>query len=165
MIASLNNQAGRRYTQFGNTSPGGMAVPLRVTGSGGAVPPPPPTPTVTSGNVGGTDWRDWRWFDGQELRPNWYEYPEVQKIKKAIVRAAKAKKKVERQLSFAKGQDDLQGLLATLNDLQDRLAALMESYREGLKAWQGAVTRRRVEDAQREADEEAEFMEMLGEIL
>jgi len=124
----------------------------------GTLPTPTPTPAPAgTGAQGGTDYR---WYEGQELRPNWYHYPEVKKLKRELVKAAKAKQKLERDLSFAKGPEDWGALMASLNLLQERIAALLEQYRAMHAAWQAAVARRAEEE-----EEEAEFMDLLRELL
>ncbi len=109
---------------------------------------PPPPPTGQGGAGSGADSQvDWRWYEGQELRPNWYEYPqEVKRLRAQIARAKKRKKKLERSLSFARGADDLQQRLDAVAKLEERLQRLLALWRV----------------AEQEADE---FMELITEIL
>ena len=109
---------------------------------------PTPTPTGQGGAGSGADSQvDWRWYEGQELRPNWYEYPqEVKRLRAQIARAKKRKKKLERSLSFARGADDLQQRLDAVAKLEERLQRLLALWRV----------------AEQEADE---FMELITEIL
>lgn len=117
---------------------------------------------VSSGGGSSLTFDEWLarhpWVRGLEIRPNWYAYPkQKKKVKAQILKAAREKKSVEQKMSFAKSSGDLTRLLATLNVMQERLAALREMYREGMAAYQT--------DIAREAEEEAEFMELLTEIL
>lgn len=129
----------------------------------GAPPPPPPVETIAGGGNGGPTqipWADWikryPWLLDVPLRPNWYAYPDQPKaIKAALVKIAKKKRSIERSMQFAKGQDELQSLLAALNGAQEVLAVLTEQYRTALNLLQARV----------DAEEEQEFMELLQELL
>ena len=113
----------------------------------------PQIPTTVEKNYGGgTN----PWYQDLEMRPNWYAYPE-KKLKKKILSVARKKKKLEETLPYVTSQVVLNTKLADLNKLQDMLSQLMEKHREmlNLHAMQGAA----------EAEEEAEFMELVIELL
>ncbi len=107
------------------------------------------------GGKGGGSKLDYRWYDGQELRPNWYIYPEEKrKLKDRIIKVAKQKRKIERDLSFARSPAQLGEMMAALNKLQDLLAQLMALHQETVKRWKTHLAA--------EAEDEMEFMEMLN---
>lgn len=111
------------------------------------VPTPAPSPSTGSG--------------GGSVSRIFGHYPEFsydrKELKREIVKVAKKKKRIELRLQFAKGNEDLTRLLKSLNEAQEMLAMLMEKYRE-------LLNRIRMR-AHEEAEEEAEFMEMVTEIL
>jgi hypothetical protein len=76
------------------------------------------------------------------------------KLKREIVKAAKKKKRIERELSFAKSPNELQAKIATFNAIQEKLSPLMEFYRRAMEAYKVA-----------EEEEESELMDLLTELL
>jgi alpha-galactosidase len=78
------------------------------------------------------------------------------RIKRNIIRVAKEKKRIEAQVHSQPDAMDFQQLMARLNYAQDLLNELMQHYQESVK--REKITRD-------EADEEAEFMELLTVIL
>lgn len=86
-----------------------------------APPPPIPVPATGSGGVS----RVFGYYPraDKELKP----------LKRKIEAKTKKLRKVERQLSFALSQDDLQKLLAQLNVIQEELTKMTEQYSEAVK--------------------------------
>jgi hypothetical protein len=121
-------------------------------------------PTVQNGDgtgSGGTSltFAEWLarhpWLRDVPIRPNWYQYPaDKAKLKREIVKAAKKKKRIERELSFAKSPNELQAKIATFNAVQEKLSTLMEFYRRAMEAYKAA-----------EEEEESELMDLLTELL
>lgn len=158
--------SGSRYQRYsgGPQTPFEGVIVWRSFGTSGATPPPPPdTSTIAGGGNGGPTqipWADWirrhPWLLDVPLRPNWYAYPDQPKaLKTALIKVAKKKRSIERDMQFAKGQEELHGLLAALNGTQEVLALLTEQYRSALNLAQARV----------DAEEEQEFMELLQELL
>lgn len=130
----------------------------------GAAPTPTPSPTPETASSGGSSltFEEWLarhpWLRDLEIRPNWYQYPaEKKKVKAKLLAAAREKKKAERRLSFAKGSDDLDRLLALLAEAQKRYDEMLAAYQEGIALWERARAA--------EEEEEEEFIEFLTEFL
>lgn len=106
----------------------------------------------TSGGGPSEPLRDWLWYEGQELRPNWYQYPaERRKLKRAIAKAVRQKSAEQKKLE--RPQDvDVPATVQAISALQERL-----TYLAGVHA----KMRADLLAAQQDDEEEAELIELL----
>lgn len=104
---------------FGSFSDVNHVVTLGYTP--GVAPAPSPAPTGSGGGVSRVFGYYHRADD--ELKP----------LKRKIDAKVKKLRKVEKQLSFAISQDDLQRLLVSLNAIQEELTRMTEQYSEAVK--------------------------------
>ncbi len=104
-----------------------------TTTSTGSIPPTPPLPPQTGSSGGDSQWTPPGWLldmleDEERLAA------EAKKVKKEIKALAKRKAEVQAQLSRPSQRIDYGALAQIVMDIQRRLQALLDTYREILKA-------------------------------
>lgn len=122
-----------------------------TTTTPGSIPPTPPLPPTNGSSGGDSQWTPPGWLldmleDEERLAA------EAKKLKKEIKAVAKRKAEVQAQLAKPSQAIDYGALVAIVMDLQQRLQALLDSYRVILKA---------IEDIEEDREGE-ELMELLA---